>query len=341
MLESSNFLKKEENPEEMEQNKEITSEQLPIQPEKIFEKERKEILLKNLGISFQGEKSQELFIDPETIEKQLEISVENKIKMVQLNLTRVEEIERLKPIVENFRKNNPETNLSFHIDTPFLFEAGVIENKNRINEEIELAQSGDIITVHAIHPGSALEKRDINKDEQDTFRGLGKEQKENLTGKSAEFLAEIISQTAEQQKKLTFAVENVGQTIEEMKILLNRTRRILIMDYGFDASRAEQSIGVTLDISHILHNLKEKPEDQQINSLEEGIGELQQDIRCFHISVPGLTNIEKKGRFQNIINEFTKLYNKHNFDIPLYLESKRELEKTEEAYGLIKETIER
>lgn len=306
----------------------------------VVEKEQQEPVLKrNLGVSFQGEKGLEV-ISPEKIEEQLEMIKQSDIKFSQFHLTKIDDLEGTKSVIQNFREKHPDIDISFHISTPVLSETGEIENQEIIGKQIELAQSGDIITLHAIHPGSLLEKRDVTVDEQDAFCSFDEKHRELLVEKSAEFFAEIIAEFTAQQRKLPFAVENVGQTIEEIKSLVDKTRAALVKNYGFNATEAEKSIGVTLDANHVLHSVKDKPETEQINAVNEWISKLRQDIRCFHISVPDLTEEKERG-FQKKIQIFNELYNKFSLEAPVYLESKRPTETTKQALNSVKEVIEK
>ena len=332
-----NFEKPPSNSKEQQEARDFT---ISNDKEKsIVEREQEPALRRNLGVSFQGEKELEI-TSPEIIEKQLEMIAQSDVKFFQLHLLKVYDLESTKSIVKSFREKHPDINMSFHVNTPILSEAGEVENQETIKKQLELSQSGDIITLHAVHPGSLLEKRNVTVDEQDTFRRLDEKQKEFLIEKSAEFFAEIITELATQRRKLSFAVENVGQTIEEMKSILDKTKTTLVRNYGFNATEAEESIGVTLDINHVLHGVKDKPEAEQVNVVDEWISKLQQDIRCFHISVPKLTG-EKEKKFQEKIRIFNELYNKHSLEAPVYLESKRPTETTKQALNLVKEVIEK
>jgi len=305
----------------------------------IVEREQRSALRRNLGVSFQGEKGLEV-ISPETIEKQLEMMARSGIKFSQFHLSKVYDLKRTRNVIQSFREKHPDISISIHTSTPILSETGKVKNQETIREQLEVSQPGDIITIHAVHPNSLLQERHVGVDEQDTFYKLDKKQKDFLVEKTAEFFAEIIAGFVKQQRKVFFAVENVGQTIEEMEALLDKTRTTLIIDHGFDATEAEKNIRITLDVNHVLHSVKGKSKVEQVKAVDEWISKFQQDIRCFHISVPELTGKRQKG-FQEKIRIFNELYNEYSLEVPVYLESKRSIETIGKALNLAKEVIEK
>jgi hypothetical protein len=256
-------------------------------------KKTKEIFDDNLGISFQGEAEI-------TIKKQLEMVQKNNIAEAQLRFKDIENPENQKPLIEKFRKENPDKNLSFHLSS----------NLEKINQELKLTKTGDLVTIHP--PTGKIKEYCI----------ISPKEKMVVNERAINLLADLISK----HDDLIFAIENMGQNVEEMKFIVGEIRR----------KTKTESVGITLDINHVLMGLFEKTEEEKTNTIEQWFKELKSEIRCLHFAVPGIKSDEDERELKKRFEIIKRLYILYGFNVPLYLETKKDLETTQKVFDLTK-----
>ena len=120
---------------------------------------------------------------------------------------------------------------------------------------------------------------------------------------------------------------NWGQTPEQISLILEKTREVLVTQFGYKAEDAIAAIGMTLDIGHALAENKLEAE----SVLSKWLKELGQDIKCFHVGADSnLPMMEVKLRL------LRELCEKYQIEVPIFLESKVDLATTEDIYDVTK-----
>jgi len=283
-------------------------------------------LLENWGISLQGQAQESVDI----LRQQFDLAKNLRLKEWQVDF-RGRPFDLIEDELLKFRQESPATNISFHGETPQINEGSLnIRNIERLHKEINLAieVGSDIYTVH---PPSI--SREI-------FYRLSSEQQGVLLQNYAIFFAKSIKQALDSGKQIVVAVENMpagedkfGQSIEEVSLLLNKIGEILNKQYNMSSQDIERFVGLTLDVNHALHGAVDVLAREKI--LRSWFESLGKRIKAFHIYCP--TNQEG---FQHKFGQFLKLYKEYGIDAPIYLESKKSLEKTREIFLFGKENPE-
>jgi len=298
-------------------------------PEKGKEEEKKvSTLRENLGVSFQGEEGKER-MDIGAIKEQFDLIKRNKIDLCQFHLSEIDDQEQFASLIKEFRENDPDISISLHASTPVIKESssrekGVeVDNEDEIREEIEMANKGDLITVHPLSAKYFHEKKDASeRNELSMFRELSEREKNLLVNETARFYAELIGDYSEESRNPIMAIENVGQNIDEMRSVLDGVRELLVSKYGMSTEEPKEAFGVTLDINHVLSGNKERSREV----VEEWVKAFKEDIKCFHISVP-----KRREKMESIMKVFNEIYSVQSLNVPVYLESKRSMNTTEDV----------
>lgn len=258
----------------------------------------------------------------------------NNIQSAQLSMRHKKNIEELRPVISEI-KENKDKDISFHMAGPSFLEDGTIKNEQALEDDMRFVMSlgGGLIT---IHPGAIPEPK---------FREAGSNFQQAVVENFSNFLARTLDLAKKKDQNLIIAVENLpnkgdqgnwGQKIEEIKTILSAIRQKLVINYNFDASETERRVGITLDINHALENVSD---ENKIHVLEKWMKECQYNIRCFHVYTPGLDDNMREKNFESKIQAILEMYRKYALDVPLYLESKKDLNTTEKAFQISINTI--
>jgi hypothetical protein len=240
----------------------------------------------------------------------------------------LEEIQQSKQSLHQLVERNPNMRLSIHGETPKINESDLsIKNLERIAFELNLVD--DLKTESfTIHPPSINTK---------LFQEASEEIREKiLENYSTPFVNQIIH-TINLGQTLCIAIENMptkgeegsfGQTPEELKVLLSSIEARLV-ESGIDQQTSSEHIGITLDINHALHGVDPEEYEQK---LTEWFVQLKNDIKVIHLYTPS----EMGNDIENKHNLVLDLAAKYSPDTQLFLESKQNLETTENIYKTIK-----
>lgn len=285
------------------------------------------------GISLQGQKQD--FV--EMLHQQFELAKDLGVKELQIDLRKIDLrnmppnlIDIIKDELLEFKRELPEVNISFHGKAPRINESSFeLENIKRFQMEIDLVieVGANIYTVHPPSISSA------------TFHRLSPEQQEKLLQAYANFLAQSIKKALDSGREIVIAVENMpagkgkfGQSIEEIILLLNKVKTILEQKYGVVPQDAERFVGVTLDVNHAIHGINDVLTMEE--TFRNWLKNLGKRIKTFHFYCHTDPNV-----FRRRFSRFLKLYEEYGLDSPIYLESKKSIEKTREIFLIGREII--
>jgi endonuclease IV len=285
------------------------------------------------GISLQGQKQD--FV--EMLHQQFELAKDLGVKELQIDLRKIDLrnmppnlIDLIKDELLKFKRERPEINISFHGKTPRINESSLeIENIKRFQMEIDLVIEVGV-NIYTLHPPSIY---------SDVFYRLSPEQQEILLQNYANFLAQSIKKALDSGREMVIAIENMpagkgkfGQSIEEIILLLNEVERVLKQKYGMFFRDAERFVGVTLDVNHALHGINDVLTMEE--TFRNWLKNLGRRIKAFHFYCHTDPNV-----FRRKFIRFLKLYEEYGLDVPIYLESKKSIEKTREIFLIGREII--
>lgn len=235
-----------------------------------------------------------------------------------------EEIREAVPLFETFRKNNPDMALSLHGESPKINEddAGM-KNQERITYELSLATllSAESFTVH---PPSINFK---------LYSELDGKTQDTIIDSYASVFAEYLEKVNGSEKVFCVAIENMpgkgdggayGQTPDELNTLISRIKTLLL-NKGILPERIEESLGVTLDINHALHDIEN---DHYEEVLEHWFGTLGQKIRVIHLYTPSKYDSVYAGKYELVLN----LAARYSSRARILMESKQSFEVTKNVY---------
>lgn len=276
-------------------------------------------LLENWGISFQSQAQESAAI----LSQQFELAQNLGLKEWQVDLRGDRPLGLIREALLKFKQESPTTNISFHGETPQIDDKSLdIRNVERLREEINLAiETGS--DIYTVHPPSIS---------RETFYQLPPEQQEAFLRKYAAFFAESIKQALDSGKQIVVAIENMpagktqfGQDVEEIWRLINKLDEVLEKQYNIQPQDVERLVGLTIDVNHAIHGVVDPAERERI--LRRWFESFGKRIEAFHIYCH--TSPES---FQQKFSQFLRLYEEYEIDAPIYLESKKPIEKTKEIF---------
>lgn len=304
-------------------NQETTKQSNTVETE---DREARQTFMKKFGISFsKGE-----MLDS-TPQEQAAYVLSSESKTVQFLVTKERSVQDYLPVIAELRENNPDISVSVHASSPKLNDEAKVVNKEDelIKSNVALAEVG--CNSLTIHPGS-IEMSDWLK--------ASAELHESAINALAGYYARTIAAAKERGKSLTVAIENLpakgmtgnwGQTPEELGLLIEQTRQILIKNFSFTADETINCVGITMDIGHALSGVA--PE-KRLETLNDWFKKLSSDIKCFH--VPNESNDEVASL---IMETLRQLCDKYQISPEIYLESKKSLSDTKAAFAGIRNKI--
>ena len=248
------------------------------------------------GIAYSGDE-----FECGTIVDKINNSIINDINPIQIRAKDIQsfifvdgkidnnKINELINLLNNYIENGKRT-VSVHLPNP-VWENGDIAQKNYVIGNIIhdiLVPLG--ITEYTIHPH-------INLYEFNSMTDNEKTSTIDKMGKYFAFLAsnganlaienipvrninEIDSIVDEQKRKKAKKNISFGMSIEEIDIILNATRAILIQS-GISEEKAKEMVGITYDTGH---SLAQTSEEHLESTVESWINHFANDIKIFHIT---------------------------------------------------------
>ncbi len=261
-------------------------------------------------------------------EEQVDYLSEKKINNAQFLISKGRRMEEYLPYFKELKKNNPDALLSIHSSAP-KFESltnPAIKNSEKLLKDLEDAANADcgLVTIHPPEVPMVVWSEASEENQAEGVASL------------ARFYAQAVAAANRSGKKLELAVENLpakgnegnwGQTPEQISLILEKTREVLVTQFGYKAEDAIAAIGMTLDIGHALAENKLEAE----SVLSKWLKELGQDIKCFHVGADSnLPMMEVKLRL------LRELCEKYQIEVPIFLESKVDLATTEDIYDVTK-----
>ena len=293
------------------------------------EKESRQSFADKIGVSFsKGEMS---VVNPQ---EQADFILNSEAKTAQFWVGKGREVEDYIQIIDQMREKRSDIKISTHVDSPSLGSDLEIKNADKLSQDILKMAQNDCPLV-TIHPGSIP---------MEIWQKVPKEVQEKVVESLAKFYAKNIAQARDADKILELAIENLpakgevgnwGQNPESLVLIIEKTRKILIMDYGFGVEDVVVTVGLTLDINHALTGTSD---DQKAEKLEQWFKVLSQDIKCFHVYTPSASE-DGVYSVNNQLELLRQLCDKYHIRPEVFLESKKDMENTEKIYAAGKESI--
>lgn len=217
-------------------------------------------------------------------------------------------------LIRNDGKDTNYSDISSYYDGTLIFHLPTINlnqtNLKTIKESINNIITNDIklFTIDASTLLFETYDWSTSEEEQNYLKNMAR----GIASLSEYNVGIAIENTYKSEEGLLF-----GKTVSNMSDLLVYTRNCLVEEYGFSRERANEKIGISLNINRLFKS-------DETKDISKWLKVFYNDIKCVKTK-----NIEED---LNSFSTLLDLLKENNIEVPILIESKSELEKVTNEY---------